>query len=296
MKFSVMAALLGSTSAISLNNSQLSKMGNLCKDMNKYDMSLVELETMDAPAAGVGNFNNATKNTEETIQKHFGKTQAAIDAENKHILETQATCLDFVNNHKDHPAVCNWCHENAKPETGETWQWNPEEGVWYKWYGDKYHYWGPSKEGLKHDWSWYQGYWHHNGYVYKYENNKWWRFQGGDWTEYKEKIDIDPETPYGEECREFLKLEQVHIPDSLTEHDMPRCQVGEGAQKVVYEWTDEADCTFLGGAKVFQKNFKCKDGTGPQFVKKEVCVKGPRISEKGLDYKTGKAAVKVPVA
>lgn len=292
MKFSVIAALMSSTYAVSLRNTQLSKMTEMCKDMSKFDMSLVELE--EDPTAGVGKFNAETKNTADTIAKHFGKTQAEIDAENKHILETQKTCMDFVSTHKDHPAVCNWCHENAQP-TGETWQWNPEEGVWYKWSGDKYHYWGPSKEGLKHDWSWYEGYWHHDGYVYKYENKKWYRFQGGQWDEYKDKIEIEPELHYTKECREFLKLEQVHIPDSLTEHDIPRCQVGEGAQKVVYEFTDDADCTFLGGAKVFQKNFKCKDGTGPQFVKKEVCIQGPAKAKGGFDYKTGQAAKKVEV-
>jgi hypothetical protein len=290
MKFTVMAALLGSTTAVQLN--QKSYMADMCKDMNKYDMSLVELEdepAATAASAGVGNFNSETKNIRGTMAEHMGKTKAEIDTENKHILETQAKCMDFVNAHQDHPAVCNWCHANSQPESGEIWQWNPEEGVWYKWSGDRYHYWGPSKEGLKHDWSWYQGFWHHNGYVYKYENKKWFRFQGGEWVEYHETIEINPEAPHGKECREFLKLEQAHIPESLTEHNIPRCQVGEGAQKVVYEWSDDADCTFLGGAKVFQKNFKCADGSGPQFRTVEVCVQGPELARDGLNYATGQA-------
>merc|ERR1712048_1000666 len=185
--------------------------------MNKYDMSLVELDASADPAAGVGNFNAETKNTEDTIQKHFGKTKAEIDAENKHILETEAKCKEFVASHKDHPAICNWCHNEAQPDSKEIWQWNPEEGVWYKWYGGQYHYWGPSKEGLKHDWSWYNGYWQHNGYTYKYENKKWYRFQQHEWVEYKEKIDINPVAPLHKECREFMKVVKNHIPDSLTE-------------------------------------------------------------------------------
>lgn len=84
--------------------------------------------------------------------------------------------MAYVANHADHPAVCNWCHKNAQPDTKEIWQWNPTEGAWYKWYDNKYHYWGPSKTGLVHDWSWYGGYWHHDGYVYKYEDGKWSKF------------------------------------------------------------------------------------------------------------------------
>lgn len=70
---------------------------------------------------------------------------------------------------------------------------------------------------------------------------------------------------------------------------MPRCQVGEGTQKQLYAWTDEADCTFLGGAKVFQKNFKCKDGKEEQFSQVEVCVQGDIISGDGFNYATGGA-------
>lgn len=69
-----------------------------------------------------------------------------------------------------------------------------------------------------------------------------------------------------------MKIEQVHVPDSLTEHNLPRCQVGEGKDKTVYQWTDEADCTFVGGTKVFQKNFECKDGSSEQVRKVEVCI------------------------
>jgi len=167
--------------------------------------------------------------------------------------------MAFVAEHPDHPDVCNWCHANTQPKN--VWQWNPAEGVWYKWDNGRWNYWGPSKEGMKHEWSYYNGYWHHGGYVFKYDGGKWHRFQGGKWVEYGTKIDIDPVPPYTKDCRSFRKLALAHVPDSLTEHEIPRCQVGEGAEKTVWEWTGDEDCAFLQGTKVFQKNFKCKDGS-----------------------------------
>eukprot|EP00493_Phyllostaurus_siculus_P016206 UN16452 len=129
MKFAVIAALMSSASAIKMRSSQNAHMKHLCKDMDKCDMSLVQIS--EEPDHGTGNFNG---NIQGTAAEHFGKTKAAIDAENKHILDTQKTCLDFVAQHTDHPQVCNWCHEYAQPASKEIWQWNPEEGVWYKWY------------------------------------------------------------------------------------------------------------------------------------------------------------------
>lgn len=122
---------------------------------------------------GIHNWVDNTKGSEKS---HSGKTRNQILKANKKILDTQQKCLDFVSQNPDHPEVCKWCSENQEPSN--PWLWNAAEGVWYKWWGSEFHYWGANKDGRKHDWSWYKGYWHHDGYSYKYENNKWSRFQG----------------------------------------------------------------------------------------------------------------------
>jgi hypothetical protein len=76
----------------------------------------------------------------------------------------------------------------------------------------------------------------------------------------------------------------------LTEHNIPRCTVGSGKEKVIYEWTDDQTCKFVGGKKTFQKNFECEDGSQEQWREVEVCVQGDRVTGDGLDYVTGEAA------
>jgi len=62
------------------------------------------------------------KNIKGTEKKHYSKTKAQIDAENKHILGTQATCMKFVNKYRGHPKVCNWCKKARAPKV--IWKWN----------------------------------------------------------------------------------------------------------------------------------------------------------------------------
>jgi hypothetical protein len=115
------------------------------------------------------------KHIVSSYKAHHSKTKAQIDAENKHILSTQAKCLHFVRKHRGHEKVCNWCRAMKVPAV--RWKWNPLEKVWYRFYDGKWHYWGPSKSGYTTGgWNWYRGYWHHNGYVFKYVSGKWYRF------------------------------------------------------------------------------------------------------------------------
>jgi hypothetical protein len=95
------------------------------------------------------------------------------------------------------------------------------------------------------------------------------------------------------ECRNVLELEEARVPDALTKHKMPRCQVGRGKGRKLYQWTDDAQCVFLGGTKVFQKSFQCKDGEEEQWREVEVCVEGAgaKLSATGLNYVTGQAEV-----
>jgi hypothetical protein len=174
MKFTVVSALIGASNTLPMQQ-QSTSLDDQCKEMSAMCNvpSLAEIETSNLIQLrdddhGVGSHVN---NIKESSEAHFGKTKEAINAENKKILDTQKQCLDFVSQHPDHPEVCNWCHESFEPT--DPWQWNPSEGVWYKWSNGQYHYWGPSKDGLKHEWSWYNGYWHHGGYVFKYEGGKW---------------------------------------------------------------------------------------------------------------------------
>lgn len=49
------------------------------------------------------------KKVEESYKKRYGKTKAQIDAENHHILSTQAKCLHFVKKYPGHYKVCKYC-------------------------------------------------------------------------------------------------------------------------------------------------------------------------------------------
>ena len=117
--------------------------------------------------------------------QHYGKTKRTIDRENQHILKTQATCLKFVRKHPGHRGVCNYCKNQKAPKV--IWKWEATLKVWYRWsvYNKDWMYWGPSKSGFTASgWSWYKGFWHHGGFVYKYNDGYWWRFQNRRWVRY----------------------------------------------------------------------------------------------------------------
>jgi hypothetical protein len=162
MKYSVISALIGASSQVQVSTlntamkEECSRMAAMCNAEELSQVDVANLLQMDVNAdedadednsedknvAGINKFKDATKGSEKA---HFGKTRKQINAENQSILSKQKECLDFVTEHPDHPEVCNWCHENTEPK--KVWLWNPTEGVWYKFWGGQYHYWGPSKEG-----------------------------------------------------------------------------------------------------------------------------------------------------
>lgn len=195
--------------------------------------------------------------------------------------------MDFVAKHPGHTKVCDWCKK--APEPKEKWKWDEDSQVWYKYYDGKWHYWGPSKDGFTaNGWSWYKGYWHHDGYVFKYENNKWYRFQGKKWVEYGDQVPVKPERPRGpKDCRKFHILRQKGFPNSLAAKTVPRCKVGEGNSSAIYMWQDDAACKFLGGKKVDEPYHVCKTGTAHKWEEITKCVQGEIISGKGLNYTTG---------
>merc|ERR1719473_565226 len=158
MKFTIIAGLLGAAAAVDVEpvdddlNMLSAEMQETCKDMNTIDeSSLVEVDEEDTK------YKKAVKHSYKT---HYSKTKKAIDAENKHILSTQKKCLAFVKKHRGHPKVCNWCKTAKRPSV--IWKWVATEGVWYRFYDGKWHYWGVSKQGFTSvGWTWYKGYWHH---------------------------------------------------------------------------------------------------------------------------------------
>jgi len=261
-----------------------------CKDFQSYDEgSLLELQE---DADEESHVTKSTKKVESSYKAHYGKTKAEIDKENKHILGTQATCLRFVKKYKGMPKVCTWCKHAKAPAI--RWKWVAEESVWYRWYDNSWHYWGPSKSGFTAaGWTWYKGYWHHGGYVYKYVHGKWYRFQGRKWVFYKKRVPLNPKAPRERPiCRPFYKLMKYGFPASLAAAKLPRCKVGSGAHAAIFQWKDEAACRFLGGKLTYQKAQKCKVGKPHQWKRVVRCVKGAVITHKGLNYHTGKATEK----
>ena len=81
-----------------------------------------------------------------SYKKAYGRTKRQLDAENRHILSTQAKCLKFVKRHRDHHKVCTWCRRAPAPKL--VWKWVTSEGVWYRYYDGKWNYWGISKRGF----------------------------------------------------------------------------------------------------------------------------------------------------
>lgn len=255
-----------------------------CKDYNSIDAdSLLEAEEEDEK------YKKAIKNT---YKKHYGKTKAQIDAENNRIISTQKKCLGFVKQYRGLPKVCNWCRHAKAPK--DRWKWVPAEHVWYKWYDNKWHYWGPSKSGFTAiGWTWYKGYWHHGGYVFKYFNHKWYRFQGHRWVLFGKRVPLAPKPPRGKPiCRPFYKLERRGFPASLAVRRMPRCKVGSGKHATIFIWKGRKACNFLGGKLFYMERETCHHGRAHQWKRVVRCVKGPILSGKGLNYHTGKALKK----
>ena len=153
MKFTFAAALIGAALAVEINQEivdeqliqESAEMEKTCADMDTIDEeSLVEVDEEE---------DKFKKTVKGTYKKHYGKTKADIDAENKHIIGTQAKCLKFVKKYRGHMKVCNWCKKAPEPKV--IWKWSPTEKV-YRFYDSKWHYWGPSKEGFTHaGWTWW---------------------------------------------------------------------------------------------------------------------------------------------
>ena len=81
------------------------------------------------------------------------------------------------------------------------------------------------------------------------------------------------------------------FPTSLRSKRMPRCKVGSGKNASVYMWKDRSACRFLGGKLFYQKTHVCKAGKAHTWKRVVKCVRGPVLTNKGLNYKTGKKHV-----
>ena len=86
-------------------------------------------------------------------------------------------------------------------------------------------------------------------------------------------------------------LKKWGFPTSLGAKTLPRCKVGAGKAAIWYMWKNRSNCRFLGGKLVYQKIKTCKTGRPHQWAKVTRCVRGPILSKKGLNYKTGKKIV-----
>ena len=208
MKFQVLVALLGLAKASeSLEDLALKQradeLEDYCKDAEHIevdDESLLNLDNQineDEPDLGetdlaeVGEEVQADRSTKHSYYSHYGKSKSQIDRENRRILynlkalkKKEKTCYSFVTKHKDHPKICTWCKKHYRYVRNQ-WRWVSAERAWYRYYGGKWHYWGIVKSGFRgNGWSWYKGYWHHGGYVYKYVHRKWYRFYNHRWNYY----------------------------------------------------------------------------------------------------------------
>ena len=287
MKFTTIAALVGVASAIEVEQTddnlmqQSAEMEQLCQNMGEIDEeSLVETEVE-------ADESEDRKKISGTSKQHYNRSTKQINAENHHILSTQSKCLNFVRKYRGHPKVCNWCKKAKAPSV--IWKWDHSGKVWYRWYDNKWHYWGPSKRGFTSvGWTWYKGFWHHNGWVFKYTGGYWYRFQGHKWVRYGKTVSIKPTVPRGAKiCRPFYMLKKFGFPSSLGAKSLPRCKVGSGKKAIYYMWKNRAGCRFLGGRLVYQKHAVCKAGKPHQWARVVRCVRGAVLSKKGLNYKTG---------
>lgn len=70
-------------------------------------------------------------------------------------------------------------------------------------------------------------------------------------------IPVNPEPPRTPKyCVKVYHMVKPGIPETLSIHDIPRCQVGEE----IYMWSDERACKILGGRKVTKQLARCKSG------------------------------------
>jgi hypothetical protein len=103
MKISAaVAALLGTSSA---SNVKMSSMQAKCSEMDaKCNASaLADIDASNLLQIQDDGVGTHVDNTKEGDEAHYGKETHVINAENKHILDTQKECLDFVGKHQDHP-------------------------------------------------------------------------------------------------------------------------------------------------------------------------------------------------
>ena len=250
MKFGYVTGLLGAATAVHMEKTEVDeallqesqRMEELCKGFDLTQAYADESSLLQTEGTG-SKYHKAVKGT---YSAHYGKSKAAIDKENHHILSTQKKCLDFVKKYRGHEKVCHWCRKAKRPSI--RWKWVVEEKVWYRWYDGNWHYWGPSKDGFtKKGWTWYKGYWHHGGYVFKYVHHKWYRFQAHKWVYYSGTVPIKPGIPRGPRiCRPFMLLKKYGFPTALSAKKVPRCRVG----KSIYMWKNQGACRFLGGKEV----------------------------------------------
>merc|ERR1712151_230960 len=147
-----------------------------------------------------------------------------VIAENRKILQTERTCMKWVKSHRRHNVVCRYCTKANTPSI----RWKFYNGVWYRWWSGRWHYYGPSRRGHGGAWKWYSSFWHYKGYVFKYSGGKWWRFYGGRWHYYRRHVIQNP-----------------------------RCVSGRS----IYMWEGAKKCNILGGRKWYQKVAKCKKGS-----------------------------------
>lgn len=271
-------ALLGLTEGVQVKPEEkeltgVDEMNKLCEDFEYLDdESAVELEKAD--------FQNAS----------------AIARKNAQILKDDKTCKKWVKSHAHHAEVCKYCKKGVAPSI----RWKFWRGVWYRWSGGRWHYYGPSRNGYGGNWRWSGGYWHYKGYAFKYVNGRWYRFYNGKWNYYKRMIPINPSPPKTPKyCVRVYHMERAGIPTSLQSNEVPRCQVG----KQVYMWNGERSCKILGGRKIRQKLFKCKSGSNhkwrlvtrctggdiyrPQKLNELLSIRWKRIGGSAVDIGTG---------
>lgn len=262
MKFKLITGLLGAAAAIDMNEpheeldlqTEAQELEGECQNYNQIaESSLIDLEEDEL-------IETEESQSKTSYKKLYGKSKTDIAKENNKILSTQKKCLAFVEKHRGHMAVCNWCRTAKMPKV--YWKWDSTHKVWYRFYRGTWHYWGPSKQGFTAEgWTWYNGYWHHEGFIFKFHNGIWFRFQGGNWVKYGKSVPIKPKAPHEETiCRPFYKLEKAGFPSSLATKDMPRCIVGSGKNRAIYIWKGHSACRFLGGKLGYQKIHKCKKG------------------------------------
>jgi len=294
MKFTTIAALVGVASAVEVEQidqdllQESAEMEQLCENMDQIaEDQLIETDDSELLETEADESEDRKK-ISGTSKQHYNRSTKQINAENNHILSTQSKCLNFVRKYRGHPKVCNWCKKAKAPSV--IWKWDASGKVWYRWYDNKWHYWGPSKRGFTSvGWTWYKGYWHHNGYVFKYVGRYWYRFQGHKWVRYGATVPIKPKAPRGAKiCRPFYMLKKWGFPSTLSAKTLPRCRVGSGKSSVYYMWKNRKNCRFLGGRLTYQKHATCKVGKPHQWARVVRCVEGAILTKSGLNYKTGR--------